>query len=530
MSKKILFLEDLYNFYSNNYKRSVHYSAAKTGKPIVVQMHANIKFDENEYDSKAGLTPVHLMSCHIGENLNGSNISEESMREAMPSFQNRPILAFVHEVNGQLEFYKHNMHEDEDGNIVYDEKPVGVIPESCNAQLVYHEDLDKTYLEVDGYLYDEYSPAVSILEREKECACSIELFVDELSFDAKEKHLNLDKFHIEGITILGKTPSGNDVMPGMTGANIQLKDFSKSNNSMFSDIEDQISELQDRLNKLMAVCSDMKFSKEGGNLREMKFDELLKKYNKTAEDIDFDYKNMSDEELEKKFAELFDDDPEDPTDDPTDNPTDPSDPSDDGNDGQDDGDDGKDDGDDSGDDGDDSGDDPEPEPEPELEATDGSDEDDAAYLKEHPNQYELTVKFGKKEFALSLQEKIYALYDLVNATYADADNTWYGVQVFDNYVVMEDWCATGKYFKQNYSETDGVFALVGDRVPVYAEFVTEDELKSLDEMRANYEALVQFKADHEKKTFAATDSNKVTVFANVNKTGKQSRYGDLFKK
>ena len=155
MSKKILFLEDLYNFYSNNYKRSVHYSAAKTSNPIVVQMHANIKFDENEYDSKAGLTPVHLMSCHIGENLNGSNISEESMREAMPSFQNRPILAFVHEVNGQLEFYKHNMHEDEDGNIVYDEKPVGVIPESCNAQLVYHEDLDKTYLELDGYEADD---------------------------------------------------------------------------------------------------------------------------------------------------------------------------------------------------------------------------------------------------------------------------------------------------------------------------------------------------------------------------------------
>ena len=126
-------------------------------------MHGNVKFDE-AYDSKAGLTPVHLMSSHIGENLNGSYIDEATMRVAMSSFQNRPILAFVHEVDGQLEFYTHNMHEDEDGNVVYDEKPVGVIPESCNAQLVYHEDLNKTYLEVDGYLYDEYSPAVSILK------------------------------------------------------------------------------------------------------------------------------------------------------------------------------------------------------------------------------------------------------------------------------------------------------------------------------------------------------------------------------
>lgn len=36
-----------------------------------------------------------------------------------------------------------------------------------------------------------------------------------------------------------------------------------------------------------------------------KFEELLAKYGKTAEDITFDYAEMSDEELEAKFAELF---------------------------------------------------------------------------------------------------------------------------------------------------------------------------------------------------------------------------------
>ena len=519
MSKKILFLEDLYNFYSNNYKRSVHYSAEKTGKPIVAQMHANIKFDE-EYNSKAGLTPVHLMSSHIGENLNGSYISEASMKQAMSSFANRPILGYIHSVDGQLEFYTHNMHEDADGNVVYDEKPIGVIPESCNAQLVYHEDSDKMYLEVDGYLYDEYSPATEILKREKECACSIELFINELSYDAKENHLNLDSFFIQGITILGKTPEGDDVRPGMEGANIKLKDFSEDNNSMFAMFENQLSEFQDRLSKIESACSNISFSKEGGSQGVMtKFEELLAKYNKTAEDINFEYENMSEEELESKFAELFDDgDPD--TEPEGDEPAD---------DGKDDGDDGKDDGDDGKDDGDDSGDDPEPEPEPEPVVDDGSDDDQIVdYPKAEKKNFEVTIQQNEKQFAVSLQEKIYALSDLVNITYAEADNTYYFVTVFDGYLVMQDAC-TGKFFKQEYVDADGTFALSGERCLVYAEFVTEEEQKSLSEMRSNYEELVEFKEEFEKSKFELEKKdNNVKVFANIKKSG--GRYGNLFKK
>jgi hypothetical protein len=245
----------------------------------------------------------------------------------------------------------------------------------------------------------------------------------------------------------------------------------------------------------------------------MKFQELLEKYNKTAEDIDFEYENMSDEELEAKFAELFADDDTDGTDENTDDATTDSDPeltqdeTDNAGDGQ--------------DDEDDSDDEPESE-------DDGSDDDDAAYL-DSKKKFNIIVKHGEKEFSLSLQEKIWALCDLVNAVYADADNTWYGVQVYDDYVIMEDWC-TGKYFKQNYSENDGVFTLTGDRVAVYAEFVTEDELKSLNDMRANYEALVQFKAEHEKQNFEVKKATTVKPFANFNRTNGEGRYGNLFVK
>ena len=520
---RILTLDELFQFCQSN---KIHkFSSNETGSQIVVSVPATFEVDDRYVDDTLLFCRVKLM--HSGENRNHSSISDEALKRAGKGLAYKPILAnfmeYVDEDTGETikDFTSHDMILNRDGTTTYLEHQIGAFTS------------DEPYYEVEestghNFLYGycaiprEYTAAADIIERKKGTKVSVELCINELEYDTKNKVLDLSDFFILGATCLGKNPETlEDVGEGMLNARLDIADFSVEEDSITFNKDDKLIELLEKLNETLSNFN-INNSKEGGNLGNMKFEELLKKYNKTAEDIDFEWENMSEEELEQKFAELFDgDDPAEPAE-----PEEPVDPEDDG---KDDGDDGKDDGDDSGDDGDDSGDDPEPEPEPEPEVTDGSDEDDAAYLKEHPNQYELTVKLGNKEFALSLTEKIYALCDLVNATYSEVDNTWYSVLAYDNYVIMQDlW--TGKYFKQDYSENDGVFALVGDRVPVYAEFVTEDELKSLDEMRANYEALVQFKADHEKKTFAATDSNKVTVFANVNKTGKQSRYGDLFKK
>lgn len=243
MSKRLLYLEDLYNFYST-YKKSTHFSA--NGKePIVVQVAGKVKFESDSNDTE-GLRKVHLQACHTDLNINQSFIEESVMNTALPSFKNRPILGYIHSVNGQDEFYSHNMHE-EDGKIIYDEVPVGIIPESCNAQLVYDEDKKKTYVEVDGYIFEEYSKAASILEREGECFVSVELAIRELSYNAKEKYLNIEDMYFSGVTILGKTPSGDTVMPGMDGSNIKLADFSESNNSLFANKLDSLTEKVDML-------------------------------------------------------------------------------------------------------------------------------------------------------------------------------------------------------------------------------------------------------------------------------------------
>ena len=561
--KRLLYIEDLYDFYSNKYKRSTKFSAEKTGEPLVVQVHGRINFDESD-KNKDGLLPVHLQSCHTDLNVNGSNIEYSVMEAALPSFSNRPILGYIHKVTtdenseGQWEFYSHNMHEDENGDVVYDEYPIGIIPESCNAQLVYDEEKKKTYCEVDGYIFEEYSKAAEILQREEECSVSVELSIRELSYDAKQKFLNIEDFWFSGVTILGKTPQGNEVKPGMTGSNIKLADFSSKNNSLFEDYKSKMIELQERLEKLETTCFNKEqnpvqtLSKEGGiNNNMTKFEELLAKYGKTAEDVTFDYAEMSDEELEAKFAEVFGDDNSD--------------------------------GDNSG-----SGESGEP-------SNDGEGDDEGASDPDGNEGESQTFEKIVRTYEISHEDTRYALYQLLSE-YEDADNEWYFINaVYDDHFTYENWNGD-KIFGQNYTKDGDNVAFDGERYNLHRELLTDSEFAELQSMRSNYAALKEFKetaeknelhakreeilanenfasisekdeegnfinkdfeklytnmdnysledlekeakliyADSNMKTFAAnTDKTQknstVKVFANVNKSKKDNRYGNLFSK
>ena len=475
-NKRLLFLEDLYDFYSNKYKRSTKFSAEKTGEPLVVQVHGRVNFEDSN-KNKDGLLPVHLQSCHTDLNVNGSNIDTSVMEAALPSFSNRPILGYIHKVvtdenpEGQWEFYSHNMHEDENGDVVYDEYPIGIIPESCNAQLVYDEEKKKTYCEVDGYIFEEYSKAAEILQREEECSVSVELSIRELSYDAKQKFLNIEDFWFSGVTILGKTPQGNEVKPGMTGSNIKLADFSSKNNSLFEDYESKMVELQARIENLETACFNKEqsssvytLSKEGGNENSMnKFEELLAKYNKTAEDVTFDYENLSDEELEAKFAEVFGED--NGTDEENSEGNETGEPSN----------------------------DEEGEESSEPDGTDGEGQ---------------TLEKMTRTFEISHDDIRYALYNLL-ASYEDADNEWYYITgVYDSYFVYESWDG-GKIYGQKYTKDNDNVAFDGERYTLHKEYLTDSEYTEIQNMRSDYSSIVE-----ELNTYksAKVFADKMTVF------------------
>lgn len=485
--KRLLYIEDLYDFYSNKYKRSTKFSAEKTGEPLVVQVHGRVNFDESD-KNKDGLLPVHLQSCHTDLNVNGSNIESSVMEAALPSFSNRPILGYIHKVTtdenpeGQWEFYSHNMHEDENGDVVYDEYPIGIIPESCNAQLVYDEEKKKTYCEVDGYIFEEYSKAAEILQREEECSVSVELSIRELSYDAKQKFLNIEDFWFSGVTILGKTPQGNEVKPGMAGSNIKLADFSSKNNSLFEDYESKMVELQARIENLETACFNKEqnssvrtLSKEGGNKENMtKFEELLAKYNKTVEDVTFDYSELLDEELEAKFAEVF----------------------------------GEDNNEDNNTDGDNSGDDTTNEPSNDNEG-DGENPTEPEETTDGDNEGEgQNFENMTKTFEISHDDIRYALYNLLSS-YEDADNEWYYITgVYDSYFVYESWDG-GKIYGQKYTKDNDNVSFDGERYNLHKEYLTDSEYTEIQDMRSNYSSIVE-----ELNTYKSAEvfADKMTVF------------------
>lgn len=302
--RRLLTLYDLYTYYSSTDEAS-HFCSEDQNENLVVQVSGKINFSNADTNAE-GLMPVTLQACHIDLNVNNSNISEDVMTAALPSFSNRPILGYIHEVNGQWEFYGHNMHVDENDEIVYDEIPIGIIPESCNARLEYDEEKGKTYCVVDGYIFEEYTKAAEILQREGECSVSVELSIRELSYNAKDKYLNIEDFFFSGVTILGKNEDGKVIKPGMEGSNITLADFSMQNNSMFYEAENtKLIEVLDRLNTTLSNFNTITAERKEEPDQMTKFEELLEKYGKSVEDITFEYEGLSDEDLEAKFAEVF---------------------------------------------------------------------------------------------------------------------------------------------------------------------------------------------------------------------------------
>lgn len=418
--KRLLTLDDLYNFYSAKGK-SVHFNAKDDDDRIVIQVQGNLKFDNDNKDIE-GLLPVTLQSCHINKNLNGSFISEESMTSALPSFSNRPILGYIYkDDNGDYQFRDHAMHIDENDELVYDEVPVGVIPESCNAHLLYDEKKEKTYVVVDGYIFEEYSRAKEILEREKECAVSVELAIRELSYNAKDKVMNLEDFYFSGVTVLGRWEDGSDVLPGMEGANIKISDFKQKNNATFSE-SNMIEMLEQISNKLDQLAIDNSKGKEEQTMDE----ENVKVTETSEEEVETTEEVVTEEETTTEEVTTTEESSEEVTV-------------------------------------------TEAESEEVSDVTPSKDEE----------------KFTKT-FEISHEDIRYALYNLLSP-FEEEDNDWYGITaVYDDWFVYEGWFDADHKFKQAYKRDGDNVSFEGERVHMNVEYLTDEELEKLNEMRSNY--------------------------------------------
>jgi hypothetical protein len=474
--RKLLTLDDLCDYYANH-KNIVSYSADKNnGTPVVVQLEGTMTFSDDDYDPETGLLKTHLKSCHIGTNRNHSNIEQDVMEEAKSSIYNRPILGFIHKLSDDTyDFAGHEMFINEDGEIEYEEIPVGCIPESGNAHLVYDEDKDKTYLEVDGVVFEEYTRAASILKEKKESKVSVELALLDYSYNPKDKEMIISRFYFSGITILGKDRyTEKPIEEGMYGSKITLKDF-KQNNSMFSNLSEQEnSKLIDTLEKLNNTLSNLNINQNensnenyGKEENDNVEDNILVNEEVTEEStVESTEETKVEEEVTKTESteEVTETVTENESEETVENTPDVV----------------------------------ETEAKKKKCEEESNENSDSEEVKENESTEEVfeTIEKtfeidGKKfyvSFELSHEDIRYGLYSLI-ADYEEIDNDWYDVRaVYDDYFVFQGWFSN-KIYGQKYTKDGDTVALDGERYTLHEELLTDSELAQLNDMRSSYSSI-----------------------------------------
>ena len=478
MARKFYTLDDLYNFCKEN--RFESFSAEKQGAPLVVQSFGTFEADNKNTD---GLMAVKLKACHTGKNRNKSGITDDNMNKYKHTFKGRPILGAIYKTDtGEYEFRAHDMKVIDDGeDIEYIEQPIGVISQTEDPYLEYDADEDKNYLMVSGTIFSDYSKAADILERRRTCKCSVEIAVEELSYNCDEDYLSIDKFRFSGVTILGYEQDGvTEIQEGMKGSKITIDDFSVKKNSMFTAAcQDKLIETLEKLNMTLESFNNKNQNSEKGGEKVMnKFEELLAKYGKTADEVTFEYENLSDEELEVAFKEAFEE-AEEETETVEETVVE------------------------------------ELAEETAVEETAEEAVEETEEVKaEEVEETEVVVEESLEEVVEQPEEKFVlkyelshddirsALYSLLGAASEDGYYYVWILEVYDDKFIYCD-AMEDKYFRQDYSRDGENVTLGENKVEVFNEWLSKAEKDALDALKADYASLKEFKSNYDESVIKA---------------------------
>ena len=518
MPKKYLTIEDLVSFCQKQH--FTKFNSKDYGYPLAVQYPCIFEVQNEIDDNHRGMSLLKVRVFHLGLNRNGSFIPEDAGRAAASTIKNRPLLASIHQLeDGTWDFKGHDFEivtkEDGEEETNYIEKQVGSF--SSEDPIWEHDnELDKDYLCAYAYVPEEYTKTMDIIRKKGWTRNSCELHIDELSYNEKEHCVQFDKFYIAASTLLGSTDDGEEIEEGMLGSRADIVDFSLNKNSALTQEQliNVMKELTEALNKYTANFAEQnpERKEEKEKLNKELFEKLCEKYSVTEEDITFEYSELDDVALTSAFAEHFDgdggessssegsgesseDSSEVESEETSDNaseeqteeaeeteeiiassePVEPAVVSNDAttNDNT----------------------------EEVAGATRGGDSNDSVINAESSeddeydgstdsipsNKVKYSIIKGSEvhEFSISMNEEIAALTELVNTTYSEEDNDCYYVEVYGNEktVVFHGW---NKHFKQKYTVKDGVYTLKGERTQVYAKYLTQDEIESLEGLKAKF--------------------------------------------
>ncbi len=454
MDKTFFTINDLITFCKS--KKCYNFSAKNFEDSIKIR---DIGMFSAEIDGDESTMSVSLKSCHVGKNLNKSFISKDSMQTAMPSFKGKPILgAFVqNEDTKEWDFNGHDMelYEDENGEtqVKYIEQIIGNISEVDEPVLEYDKDQDKDYVIVKGKIFKEYTKAEEILNRRKSCACSVELAVQDLSYNTIEDCIELNAFTFMGVTLLGAS-----VKPGMAGSNLVVESFEQTD----ARYQEKLINTLEKLNVVLESFNNINAQKEGGKI------EMDNTENTT----------VMEEEVETS-EEITNENTEETTNEETSTSEDTE--------------------------------VVEEESEPEITEQEACGKKRKKKKCSVDEQGNVTVSYE-----ISHEETRSALYAILGEV-EDSDNEWYFItNVFDSYFVYENW-DSNKCYRQDYVVENDNISFSGERIELFKMLLTESEKVAIDKLRSDYAALetkynelVQFKANVDA---AELKSKKDAIFA-----------------
>jgi len=188
----------------------------------------DISLEDGSLDGKVVFSDTSFMNedyiftrikvMHNMNNVNASNFEDEVIKEAEDTIKNKFLLANVIEVDGQLDFSGHdyrieiNKMDADTYKVIYEEKIIGIIPETCNPAYELDEENGKTYLWVDALVAKDYSNyaediILRYIEEGKDIKVSMEIAVEdyELVNDSdKDYFIDVKKYRYKGITFLGE--------------------------------------------------------------------------------------------------------------------------------------------------------------------------------------------------------------------------------------------------------------------------------------------------------------------------------------
>ena len=485
--KKILYFEDLVKLFEE--KNINYFSAKESGYQLAVQVPAELTFKEDDSLNNTGMLYCKLRVCHTNLNRNGSFISEENMKKALPSLKYRPLLAHIHQLDdGTWDFHSHDMEFNEDG-IEYIEKQIGAFT-ADEPYLEYDEDMDKTYVIAYAAVPEDYTMAADIIRsKNNSTIVSCELSIESMSYNAKEKYLELEDFYFSGCACLGSEKDGTKIQPGMEGARLDIVDFSQENNSImnYSDKEtnskliETLEALNITLSKLNINQEDAKSSEIYGKEERISMNDEIKveeevteveTVEETTETVEEFTEETVEEVVEETVEEVVEEtveetveevtETEEFTEEVAETETDET----------------------------------VEESAPEV----GEEVEDVEVVEEETVEEANVEQFSEKlvrTYEISHDDIRYALYSLLMSQ-EEADNEWYFINaVYDNHFTYENWVGD-KIYGQSYAKDNDNVSFDGERWNLHRELLTDSEYAELMSMRANYASLVQFKEDTEK--------------------------------